>query len=459
MRFTELLKSKKEYTTSSGKYKMAQVSDLGDLGGLSFSPGKTDKNVIRTPHYEFNKLAEMFETNPLVSSGVSQFVDLLIPNQRIKFYSKDKKTIEMLKEWHKPKKGFIQRIKTIAKNRMIFGNAPLQKIKKGGKLVNVFDYSDMTRIYVNPDDVDGKKAYLLQVPFGMQRFKFSGKVKIPEYHRLGYIKNYMYKQLNVYGVWISSQELVILKTGWSRDLLYGRSQLASAIDAHNIIIQILSTWDTVAKTRQLDQTIVTPVDYTTGEALTLNPKAKKQIMDSLEDDSSSYKFIPMPVKFATEDIKTSGKYDLMDRALDILRKMVTMSLLPQFLTPWSDTATTQGAEASMPPFIARLRSIQAEIITFLNEEIIDELREDNPDIAEDATYVFDDPVLNLRDYMSTMENMLRNKVVTPVEYIEVLRQKDMMRGIDYDTIIKRLKKEEKERENNPNTNSGRGGMF
>jgi hypothetical protein len=92
-----------------------------------------------------------------------------------------------------------------------------------------------------------------------------------------------------------------------------------------------------------------------------------------------------------------------------------MALLPQHLTPWNDSATTQGSETAMPPFLLRIKALQQEFAHFLNSTIIAELRKIEPNLASDATYVFDEPMLMRQDEYVRMFNDLTNSGIITKE--------------------------------------------
>lgn len=421
-----------------------KFKDLGDLGAYAFTVGHTDKNDIRNPHYEFTKLAEMVSTNPLVCSGIYQLVDLAIPNEKVKVGSSDPKTVAFYEQWFALRPNSIQNMKLHLFTTILFGNGPLQKAKitapNGKKILDFVEpYNDMTRFYINPDDIDGTKKYYLKVPVGMKPFMFCGKLKTPTFERITYIANFTYIQSQEYVIWLDKDEIAMLRTGWSQDNIYGRSQLASSIDAHNIFIEILSSWDTIAKTRQIDQVILTPKDMETGAALNLNKEAQQQIINTLEDESSSIKFIKFPVDFATQDIKTSGKYDLMEGVFDICRRMIMMGLVPNHLTPWADSATTQGSSEAMPPFIARIKTLQATLANFYKTHILEELRASYPFLNADAQILFDLPVLNEEGLLKNMYDLFNAGIIDKTMAIQYLDKMGLAKGVDFSTLMKMKK--------------------
>ena len=400
MGFLEFLNGNnhKEMTTR-GETNIKRLSNLGVIG---FGAGISDKRIVRTPHYEITKSLEMFELNIIVNSAVNQLVSFIIPNKKVKISSKDKATVEWLEEWHELRAGIIEEFRNILITRIVSGQGYAETIYdeeegKGVTLDNVYSYNDSSRIYVNPDvSEDGSDAFILQLPVGMKQFTYRGKPKTLTFYQVRYIKNYQYTMKRVYGCLISDDEIMHWKAGWSRDNIYGRSQLMAAIDADNIMQELISTWDTVIRTRRKDVKIYSIADAETGKKY--SQKQMDVITDELQNTSSSVKLINIPLKATETSFNATGTYDLFEGVFDSVRRMVIMALLPQHLTPWNDSATTQGSEAAMPPFLLRIKSLQNEFIHFLNSCTIDNLRKSEEWLAKDATYVFDEPIIMGQDY-------------------------------------------------------------
>jgi len=416
MTFLEFLDNKKINTNTSTKTS-EDVERLSNLGAISFGPGISDKKITRTPHYEIRKGIEMYELNTIVNSSINQLVSFVIPNKKIKISSKDKATVEYLEEWHEQRQNIIREFKNILITRLACDNAYMETIRyeeDGVKVLdNIFSYNDSTRMYVNPDvKPDGSDAFILELPVGIKKFTYRGKEKNPTYHVVRYIKNYQYTFERVYGILVSSDEMVQYSSGWSRDNIYGRSQLMSAIDADNIFKELISTWDTIIKTRRKDLKIYSVADAETGKRY--SQKQLDALTDSLQDTSSSFKLINIPLKLNETEIRNVGTYDLFENIFDIVRRMIMMSLLPQHLTPWNDSATTQGSESAMPPFLLRIKALQQEFIHFLNINIINEIRKSEDWLAKDASYVFDEPIIMGPDYYVRMvTDLVSNDFIKP----------------------------------------------
>ncbi len=442
-----------------------EIKNLNNIGAVSFGPGQTDKNEDRTPTYLMNKGIEMYEINPIVQSGIDTIVEFIFPNKKIKVKSSDPESDAFVELWHEKRSHLHNDFKQSITVALCAGNTFFQNVfndieenndyeyllenatvkplsnkntlvkarektfkenfkdfEKQLKINNFFIFSDPSRIYVNPDSLTGVDAFVLELSQGTKAFMFNGKRRIASIHKVRYIKNNAFFYKSVWGIIISKWELQHIKIGYSRDNIYGRGIIASGIDAHNVMMEILSTWDTISKTRQKDQTIITPTDKFEG---VLQQNVLDDLADKLESNNDkAYTILGIPLKLAAQDIQVSGKYDLMEGVFDILRRMLMVSLLPNFLTPWSDSATTQGAESSLPPFKQRIKSMQNTFINAFNETLLKELKRSYPDkVAQDMTYVFDTPqIMDDVYYIDTLTKLTDTGLITKEQMKEYLEK-------------------------------------
>lgn len=399
------------------------VKRLSNMGVLSFKTGISNKTESVTPHYEIDECLTNFETIPIINSAINQLVSFIIPNKEIKISSNDPKSVEFLEKWHRQRE-CLEEMKNILTTNIACGNGFKEnfyaKTVDDKKVFdNFFSLNDASRIYVNPDDIDGPTAFIFELPIGVKQFKYMGVMQQPTFYTVKYIKNYTFTFKRVYGIPIPAWKYDHYKSGWSRDNLYGRSMLASAIDACNIFQEIMSSWDTIAKTRQIDQKLISLADNETG--MTFDEKQIEAMEEKLNNADNSYNIIGLPLKVLQTDISVSQGFNLMETAVDILRRQIMMALLPQHLTPWNDSATTQGSEASMPPFMLRLKSKQNEFINFLNRTILDQLKKTYTWLADDISYVFDEPkVMPDEYYTRQMLDLVRDGIITKKEAKEYM---------------------------------------
>ena len=415
MRISELMEIAGSGMTRSPK----DFKNLTKLGGFGFKRGITDKEKLKTPHYIMDKCLTMAQDNPIITGALEELINFIFPGKRINFDSSNKKTKKWLTKWMEQRPELNDEIYRTLWTNVATGNAGLQLTEtKNGMLDNVYCLNDISRIYYNPDHETEEDEYVYALPLTVREFKFNGKIAYPTFHSIKYIAGDAFIVKQVYGIDVSSKVLKRYKTGWSRDGFYGRSILASSIDADNIMSEILSSWDTISKLKQIDQKIITPKGNSIYEIS--NPQYK-DIQHMLEDGRGSYTFIPFPIEFSQQDIRTSNGYDTMTEVMEFLRRMLMMGLLPQHLTPWGESSTTMGSESSLPPFLARVRSKQEEFIKMLNNTILKRLRKDVPWLATDATFVFDAPeVMGETYYIDIITGLKREGILSKQQSIKWL---------------------------------------
>ena len=421
-----------EMSNRGMKSTVKDFKNLTELGGFGFARGITDKNEQKTPHYVMKKSLNMALENPIVSSALEQLIDFIFPGKRIRVASKHKKSQNWLNKWIELRPGLNDELYRFLYTNVACGNAGLQySLRRDKSLDNVYCLNDISRVYFNPDHVGPEDEYVYAIPVTVREFKFDGKLQYPTFHNVKYIAGDAFFIKQVYGIPVSSDILKRYKTGWTREGYYGRSSLASNIDVDNIMTEILSSWDTISKLKQIDQKIITPDGNSTYD---LSNQQYGDMLQQLEDGRGSYTFIPFPIKFAQQDIRTSKGYDTMVEVMEFLRRMIMMGLLPQHLTPWGDSSTTQGSEASLPPFLARVRSKQDEFIKILNNIVIGKLREDEPWIAKDATFVLDAPeVMGETYYIGVITNLKKEGIITTQQAIKWMNKIGIIRDDIFET--------------------------
>ena len=409
------MKFKKVFNFKETNENPEYIKRLSNLGVVNFGKGITDKNKERTPHYEMGECLEMFETNPIVAPAVNQLIEFIIPDKKMRVSSPDPKSQEFMEKWYELRDGSLEEVKNLLKTNVVGGNGYLEKrfmpYDDTTVLDNIFSINDVTRIYVNPDDVGGEVAFIFELPVGIKSFWYMGELQTPTFYKITYIKNFQWMFKMIWGFPIPGWKIGHYKSGWSRDNLYGRSQLASAIDANNIFNQILSSWDTISRTRQIGQKLISVADGETG--MNIDQERLDELAEELEDTSASYKLFNVPLKFVQTDINSAGSYDLMESPVDMLRRMIMMSLLPQHLTPWSDSGTTMGSEQAMPPFLGRVKAKQNELIAFLNDNVINELRKVYDWIHPETTHIFSEPkILGDGEYVRFVTDLVRDNLIS-----------------------------------------------
>lgn len=406
------------FTSYPGK----KIKALSNIGAISFGRSITGYHEEMTPHYEMSRCQEMYNRNPIVQSGVNQLATYILPNKEIKIDSKDERTKEFLTAWHKMRKGFLEEVSNFLKTKLITGNGYFEKAyTKEGILDNVFSINDAAKIYINPNAESGEEKYIYELPVGVQSFFYMGKLRIPQYYKIQYMSNYNWSFRQIYGVTLDADKIIHLKRGWSIDNIYGKSPLASAIDADTIMDNILRSWNAISKNRMLSKKIISVSDKVSND-IEIDQDRLDQLQSKLEDDERAFHLFNIPLQILQTDVGTASTYDTMGNVMDYLRKLIMVSLLPQHMTPWSETGTTQGSSEAMPAFVMRLKSEQNQLIDFLNENVIGELRKDYTWLADDATYIFDEPIVRASEnYVFMAYSLVNGGILTPKQATKYLR--------------------------------------
>lgn len=427
----------REFFNNTGR---KSFDSLTKLGAINFGRGITEKSYTRTPHYEMDKCLTIATDNPIVAPAINQLIDYIMPGNKVIIESEDDKTRKFLEKWHELRPDINREYKNILHTNIASGNGALQYIfNKNENLDNIKSVNDTSRLFYNPDYEMEDQKFIYELPLTIRTFKFDGEYKVPEFYKIKYVANNTYIYKMVWGIPVSGKKIKRYLTGWSRDGYYGRSQLASGIDVHNIMFEIMNSWDTISKMKQINQKIITP--DTKDGMLDLGNLDADSVAKMLEDATGSYTFLPMPLKLLQQDFKVAKGYDLMEGVFDILRRMMIMNLLPIHLTSWGDSSTTQGSEVSMPPYLARIINKQKEFSEFLTRTVIGKLREKYTWLAEDAKITF--PYSNVMGdeyYIKIVTMLKREGIITSEKGAKMLVKmgvidKDMIEDNDTETKI------------------------
>lgn len=386
-----------------------KVKNLKSFGAIGFGKAITGAHDEVTPHYEMRQCLQMFEQNPIVNSALSQYIMFLFPNKEIKIHSSDKRTKKFLEDWHKMRTQLLEEYRNLLLVNKMTGNGYLEGkyIKMKGEIIldNLSNVNDVGRIWININGEDSE-YYIYELPVGIKSIYYNGEYRTPKFYTVQYMKNYVFQLQRIYGISLPKDQIKHYKTGWSRDGIYGRSQMASAIDADIILRNILSSWNAISLGRNVDRKLISISDNASD--INVDQDRLTQLEDKLANTDDPYILFNIPLKFVQTDVSSQGKYDLMEGVVDMLRRMIMMSLLPQHLTSWSDSNTTQGSKESMPSFRLRLKAEQNSFINFLNNAVIGELRKTYPWLAPDATFVLDEPmVTDNESYINIVEKLLQ----------------------------------------------------
>lgn len=391
---------------------------VSNLGALKFGQS-VFRDETRYPHWEMDKCLQMYERRPIVNSGVNQLVSFII-GEDIVAASDDPKTHEFLNTWlaQRPKlKGEVRKMVTVG---VVAGNVyaePTYRPMSNGQPVldNVFCIPDPSRVFYNLDTEATESDYwIYEVPIEIKVFPWRGDPVRPKFYRVNYVRGSVLFQKMVYGIALDRKKLFHLGTNWSRDGLYGRSFLASAIDNEEILAEILKNLGIISRSRALNiklLSIGTEEDRATPED-TL--RLQQEFKERREDE---HIVLNKPVREIS--LSHQGQYDPMDNTIEWMRKEQQSGLIPNFLTPWGDQVNRATSNEVKIPFELHVKSLRQDFLDWLNDVIIGELRKSYDWLADDARIEFGVLDLTSREEKMTYAGQLfTNNALTLNEYRE-----------------------------------------
>jgi len=389
------------------------------LGAISF-PANIFKDEKRTPHYEMEKSLEMFQTRPLINSGVKQFARFVL-GEGVTIKSADEKTHEFLNKWLDMRSNLQFEVFNMIVSGVCAGNVFCERTWKqmaNGEwcIDNLYNINDVSRCYVNLDTNEDDDFWFYEVPIEVKRFPFGvaghRTVETPKFFKVNYVYgSYLWAKM-VWAIPLHKSKIAHLKIGWSKDGIYGRSFLSSSIDDGEILTEILKNYAIIARYRALGKKI-----FSIG---TPEDPAGIDDIDKLESDLTCIEdrnHIIINKELKAEPLSYTGENDPMDTQLDFLRKDMTSGIIPNFLTPWNDEVNRATAGEVKIPFQLEIDSFKQHIVTFLNAIIIDELRTKYSFINEDATFTFGEVDLESKEEkMGYARDLYQADVITMNEY-------------------------------------------
>lgn len=395
-----------------------------DLGTSRFRIS-LDKENIKTPHFRMDRVLQMIEDRPNVANGLKQIIRFLLTD--ITFKGDDKRSVHFLNEWIKQRTQIKDEIFSFAYIWAGCGTGYIEptyrKTQDGKKILdNIFNVPDPSVIYLNLFAKDESEYWLLRVPFDVRSFDGQNA----RYYPITYVRgSYIYRDF-IWAIPYPKSKYFQKTLGWSRDGFYGTGLLSSAIDNADIEMEILKNWALIAKFRAMGKKIIglynennEPVDPTELE------KIKDQFMGLEEEDS-----LVINRKFVAEDLAFTGQDNSMDAQIEYLRKDTGSSLVPNYMTAFSqDSAMATASEAKIP-FSLELKSLQHDLVNFFNKVIIDELRKTYTWLDESCTIDFGFPELYSRNEQFMMVGQLFNNRLATINEFRISAGLPAVKGGD-----------------------------
>ena len=407
---------------------------ITDLGALRFANSQFDDGTVRTPHEEMEQATLGYMYRPQINSGIRQLALFLLGNN-IAIESKDPKTKEFLNTWMDKRQDNKKKLNDFVTSALITGNAYLEMTyakRPDASMIldNFFTITDSVRVYRNLASDKDEEYWVYEVPTELKKFPFrnvNGEVEqlSPHFYFINYVQSSstIFRR-SVYGIPIDKQKIRHFKWGWSRDMIYGRSFLMSSIDDIEIVREIIKNWSIISRYRALNSKIISIGDE--------NNRASADDINKLEEDfrvKKDSEHIILNKPHTVDSLSNVGEYDDMSAPVDFLRKDIGSGLVPNYLTPWNSEVNRATSEETRLVFAAQLEAMQGDIITFLNKEIIDELRKSYSWIAEDATFVIEkidmEPKSEKLTYAPTL---FESNIITLNEYRELLGMQSLPDG-------------------------------
>ena len=378
-----------------------------NLGSNVYSPNLMKEDIL-TPHKRMSRVLDILENRPGAINALKKFINYVVGNMTFK--SADEKTSTFLNSWLDQRPNIKETVFEFAYLLAGCGSSYIEptfnEMENGDTILdNFFTQPDPSLIWYNFNAINkgnDDEYWLLEVPIEIRFFKGMKPQWKPVYYLNG---GYIAKQ-RIHCIALHKDKLVHKKIGWSRDGYYGQGFLSSAVDDNDIISEILKNWALVAKYKALGKKIIgvynqngDPVDM--GELDDIENK----FSNMSEEDS-----IFINKKFQSEALSFVGENDDMATTMDFLQRDMGSSIIPNYLSPFSQDNALATASESKSPFMLELLSFQNTLVKFFNELIIDNLKKQYKFISDDATIDFGRPDIYSKDEKFQMMSQLYNNV-------------------------------------------------
>ena len=336
---------------------------------------------LLTPHEEMADCVRLFETEPIVNSGITQMKQFIMGNE-IAIESKDSKTQTFFEKWIDQRVDWLDNeIGNFVQTGLITGNMAMDVDRDERNCITRFrNVNDTSRIFKNIDEFgrmyDEKKYCFYEVT------PTSG-IPNAEYFQYSYLGYRNIGIRRIFGVPIPKKNIVLGQMGWSRMPIYGRSFLASALEDATILRQIKMAFAVIAKYKAVPRKIVSfgaKDDNVSPEELV---ELQAQMQDTERGDNMA---VNKPVNI--QDMSFAGQDVNLDPALQYVWKSTISGLAPAYLVGFAtDTNRATSAEIKVP-FGLRIEEMRKVMINVLNRNILQDYFKAYPWLSRDATFKF-----------------------------------------------------------------------
>jgi len=367
-----------------------------------------NKEETKTPHYIMERVRDMLDNRPSLAAGLNSLV-LFVLNE-IKFTSQDEASAKFANQWLSMRPELYDEITNWTKLLLACGTAyfePVYQTKVTGEKVldMLYAVQDSSLIYINLDSDGYNDYYIMQVPREVRTYKGKNPKMWPVY----YVNGASFFHRMIYGISFSKDELIQSKFGLSKSPWYGFGLLAPAIDNDEVINEILKNWALIAKYRSLGKKII-GVYNTNGEKVSIQElEDLREMLNNIEEEDS----IIINKKFTSEDLSFSNVDNLMNAEMDYTRREAGSTLVPNYMTAFSQDSSLATASEAKIPFSLQLRYLQNFVSHQLNSIITERLKQAYSFLSQDLKLSLSPAELyNLQERFSVVRDCYHNHAAT-----------------------------------------------
>ncbi len=304
---------------------------------------------LLTPHVEMEAVSDAMDNNTFFESATETSTNFIM-GEYFEFSSEDKFSKKMVEEYWNSLQGDLA-FRNAIKSTIALGNGYIEKDfydlnMTGGLLVpsQVYAVADASQIYINSDEygnplkkkviglshqgakeVDNNEEFYIQKIF--RTFKHPGAKD----YKLSYYgsgsQTYSGQIMTIFGVPIDKRKITHFKLNVGRTGLYGRSQLASAINDHEMLFEIERALAVIAKYKAVPRKFI---QYG-NENLPATDDELDDLVVYLESlDKEDDVILNKPI--AATDMSYAGKDIKLDYAIQHIKRKMIAGISLDFLS-------------------------------------------------------------------------------------------------------------------------------
>lgn len=401
------------------------------FGGFAFGED-IFKEVELTPHEEMSQALDIFETRPLVNSGVRQLARFIIGGD-ISVETDDKWSKDFLNKWINMRPLLRIELENGIIQGLCTGNVYTEEVANDFSGKKIFDgidiFPDSSKVYINLYDNDNiKNYYLIHVPTTVH--KFMGQV--PKRRRIIYFHGDNIFKKSIWCVTFNEKKFHHLRLGFSRNAIYGRSYISSIIDDANILKEILKNIAIISRYRALNSKILMPGDEQ-EEILEDDIEYAKGQFENIRDGSHIF----LNKKLKIESFTNSNEYDTMSQEIDFLRKEISCGLVPNFITPFNSEVNRATAGEAKIPFQMEVEYLQNIFEVYYSKIIVNALRKSYKKLDKNTKIKFGNIDMESRESkVQSYERMFSSGGCTLNEYRKAGGLSEVKNGNKYSWQMK-----------------------